>query len=298
MRPILAMRPFLIPPSLRKRGARVPSTTMPFLMTMSNSAMTRTSRELRQRLRLVCLISTPLCRKYKPVGMLNFPRRRQCHRARLGNSLECEGVLGKVPDKSRKNSFPRVCYQDRAPIVGRHESMEALHRRIRTMAKPGRLTLSNTGYSMPADAPAYQRPPFYYRGTRSIAVAFETDADAALGALPAQLAISEPATAVLSFYHYPWTTFGPYNETILSLLVEHNGCPMTYIAHIAVTSEPPMLAGREIWGFPKKLAQIEFKQERDMIYGTLERPAGIRLASAVVRPERPADNGHSGAARS
>jgi acetoacetate decarboxylase len=161
------------------------------------------------------------------------------------------------------------------------------------MARNGRLTIANAGYSMPADAPAYQRPPFYYRGTRSIAVAFETDAEAALNALPAQLTISDPATAVLSFYDYPWTTFGPYYESILSLLVEHKGRPMTYITHIAVTTEPPMLAGREIWGFPKKLAQIEFKQERDMIYGTLERPAGVRLASAVVRPERPADNGHS-----
>jgi len=56
-----------------------------------------------------------------------------------------------------------------------------------------------------------------------------------------------------------------------------------------------MLAGREIWGFPKKLAQIEFKNDRDMIYGTLERPAGIRLAGAIVRPERPAANGHSAA---
>src|SRR5262249_45841891 len=164
-------------------------------------------------------------------------------------------------------------------------------------AKQGRLNLKNAGYSMPTDAAAYQGPPFYYRGSRSIAVAFETDAEAALEALPAQLSVSEPATAVLSFYEYRWTTFGAYNEAILSLLVEHRGRPMTYIMHIAVTSEPPMLAGREIWGFPKKLAQIEFKTERDMIYGTLERPAGIRLASAVVRPERPADNGHSGAAR-
>jgi len=55
-----------------------------------------------------------------------------------------------------------------------------------------------------------------------------------------------------------------------------------------VTTEPPMLAGREIWGFPKKLASISFRSERDMIYGTLERPAGIRIASAVMRPERPA----------
>jgi acetoacetate decarboxylase len=159
----------------------------------------------------------------------------------------------------------------------------------------GRLNLKNAGYSMPGDAPAYQSPPFYYRGTRSISVAFETDADAALEALPAPLSLPDPATAVLSFYEYPWTTFGPYNEVILSLLVEHKGRPMTYIMHIAVTTEPPMLAGREIWGFPKKLAQIEFKSERDMIYGTLERPAGVRLASAIVRPERPATNGHSSA---
>ena len=171
--------------------------------------------------------------------------------------------------------------------------MELSHQEVRTMPKHGRLTLANAGYSMPADAAAYQSPPFYYRGTRSIAVAFETDADAAASALPAQLTVSDPATAVLSFYDYPWTTFGPYHEAILSVLVEHQGRPMTYIMHIAVTTEPPMLAGREIWGFPKKLAQISFEQERDMIYGKLERPAGIRLASAVVRPERPADNGHS-----
>jgi acetoacetate decarboxylase len=163
------------------------------------------------------------------------------------------------------------------------------------MPRQGKLTLANGGFAMPADAPAYQRPPFYYRGARSIAVAFETDPDAAAEALPAPLAVSDPAAAVLSFYEYPWTTFGPYNEAILSLLVEHKGRPLTYIMHIAVTTEPPMLAGREIWGFPKKLASIEFRAERDMLYGTLERPAGVRLAGAVMRPERPAQNGHAAA---
>jgi acetoacetate decarboxylase len=146
---------------------------------------------------------------------------------------------------------------------------------------------------MPADAPAYQRPPFYYRGSRIIAVAFETEAEAALDAIPQPLSISEPATAVLSFLQYNWTTFGPYNEAVLSLMIEHRGRPMAYVMQIAVTSEPPMLGGREIWGFPKKLAHIQFGGERDMIFGTIERPAGIRLASAVVRPERPADNQHS-----
>src|SRR5262249_22597871 len=164
--------------------------------------------------------------------------------------------------------------------------------RARAMPKHGRLTLKNAGYSMPADAPAYQRPPFYYRGSRVISVAYETEAEAALDALPAPLAVSEPATAALSFLQYNWTTFGPYNEAVLSLMVEHRGRPMAYVLQIAVTSEPPMLGGREIWGFPKKMASIEFGFERDMIFGTLERPAGIRLASANVRPERPFDSIH------
>lgn len=156
------------------------------------------------------------------------------------------------------------------------------------MAKNGRLTLANIAHTMPADAPAYQPPPYYYKNVQTIGVSFETDPDAALAALPAPLSLREPATAALSFFDYPWSTFGPYKEAILSLMVEHQGKPMVYIQQIMVDTEPPMLAGREIWGYPKKLAAIEYKLERDMIYGFLERPKDIRLASAVVRPERPA----------
>ena len=159
-------------------------------------------------------------------------------------------------------------------------------RREDSVAKKGLLTLKQMGYSMPVDAPAYQPPPYYYRSVKAIAVAYETDSDAALAAIPAPLELAEPATAILSFYDYPFTTFGPYLEAIIALNVEFKGRPYVYIQQIMVDTEPPMLAGREIWGFPKKLATIGFKAERDMIYGTLERPTGIRLASAIVRPER------------
>jgi acetoacetate decarboxylase len=155
------------------------------------------------------------------------------------------------------------------------------------MGKRGRLSLEKCGYAMPADAPAYHKPPFYYRDSRCIAVAFETDPETALEVLPEPLSLVDPATAVLSFYDYRWSTFGRYQEAILSLLVEHQGRYMTYIQQIAVTTEPPMLGGREIWGFPKKLAKITFESERDLMFGVLERPAGIRLASAIVRPETP-----------
>jgi len=120
------------------------------------------------------------------------------------------------------------------------------------MRKHGRLNLGNAGYSMPADASAYQRPPFYYRNTRSITVAFETDLEAALEALPAPLALSEPATAILSFYEYPWTTFGPYNEAILSLLVEHKGRRMNlHHAHRGDDRAADACRARNL-GFPEE----------------------------------------------
>jgi len=51
---------------------------------------------------------------------------------------------------------------------------------------------------------------------------------------------------------------------------------------------------REIWGFPKKLAAIAFRRERDMIFGTLER-AGRHQAGERHRPPRAA--AEAGAAR-
>ena len=155
------------------------------------------------------------------------------------------------------------------------------------MSARGRLTLDKLGYSMPADAPAFQAPPYHYRNAQAV-FTFETDLDAVLDVLPEPLELIEPASANLSIYWYPFTAaFGPYHEAILRLYARHEGKPLTYVQQIFVDTEPPMLAGREVWGFPKKLARIGFERDRDMIVGTLERPAGVRLATAVMRPERP-----------
>src|SRR6202030_1721479 len=68
----------------------------------------------------------------------------------------------------------------------------------------------------------------------------------------------------------------------------HEGKLLTYVAQIFVDTEPPMLAGREVWGYPKKLARIGFDRDKDMVVGWLERPQGVRLATAIMRPEQPA----------
>lgn len=155
---------------------------------------------------------------------------------------------------------------------------------VRTL--PGQLGPGRIRGSMPVDAPYYQEPPFYFRDARAMTIAYETDAGAAAALLPEGLELPLPAMARLMLVRYPFSTFGPYNEAILGLECLWQGAPRFYIAHIAVTEIPPLVAGREVWGYPKKMAHIEIEQEAEFLRGTLERPRGVRLITAAMRMER------------
>lgn len=151
----------------------------------------------------------------------------------------------------------------------------------------GRLTKDRFGASMPVDAPYYQTPPFYYRDARSLSIRFETEAAAAAELLPEHVQVPIEAEAVLSVLYYPVSTFGPYHETILGVPCSFEGAPHLYIAYIVVDTVPPLAGGREIWGYPKKMAKIELTEKDELVSGTMERPAGVRLVTATMRPERP-----------
>ena len=70
-------------------------------------------------------------------------------------------------------------------------------------------------------------------------------------------------------------------------MVLYQGKKFAYIPNLYVTQEVPLIAGREIWGYGKKLASvIEIRREREEVMGFVERPTGHRLVTAVMRPER------------
>jgi len=151
------------------------------------------------------------------------------------------------------------------------------------MAKQGLLKKNQFGPSMPVTAPAVQSPPFYYRNMEMIIVAYRTDEEEALRMLPEGLELSQPATASIIIAKYHFSTFGPYNEAILCLSCTWKGQPMTYLPNLFVTQEAPLIAGREIWGYAKKLAHIDLIQEHEQYMGLIERPKGNRIATAVMR---------------
>ena len=155
------------------------------------------------------------------------------------------------------------------------------------MGKAGRLNKDKFGYDMPVDAPLYSNPPIYYQNIESISFAYKTDEEAAADILPEGLELTTPATASVVFIKYPFSTLGPYEEAILGIACTWQGQPKFYIAHIVLNTDTPLAAGREIWGFPKKLAHITLEKEGDLIYGTMERPKGNRICTGVMRPEVP-----------
>ncbi len=153
----------------------------------------------------------------------------------------------------------------------------------------GKLTKAKMGTTMPVDAPVYHRKPFYFKGARMLRCDYATDADAAVELIPDQLSLADPATAFLFINEYPWTTLGPYREAVLGVNVLFGEQPLAYLCYLMLDSEVPVLAGRDIYGYPKKMGLIEFSEHDDLLAGYVERPEGIRICSMVFRPEIPLD---------
>jgi acetoacetate decarboxylase len=155
-----------------------------------------------------------------------------------------------------------------------------------TMSVRGKLTKAKLATTMPVDAPVYHRKPFHFRRARLLRFDYETDTESAAELVPEQLTLTEPSTAFLLINEYAWSTLGPYREAVLGVNVQHDNQGLHYLTHLMLDAEVPVLAGRDIYGFPKKMGVVEFIQQEDLMAGYVERPRGIRLCSGVLRPEQ------------
>lgn len=157
------------------------------------------------------------------------------------------------------------------------------------MGRRGKLSAEDTNEAMPVDAPLYHKPPFHFRDVHAISINYETDEEALLSLLPNVLKLPEAPSATLMFIKYPFSTLGPYEETILGIPCLLGGEERFYIPHIVLNSDAPLAAGREIYGYPKKLADIEITESSDGITGKMARPVGNLICSAGMRPQEPVE---------
>ena len=77
------------------------------------------------------------------------------------------------------------------------------------------------------------------------------------------------------------TGFGDYTESGQVIPVRFNGTDGGYTHAMFLDDHPPIAGGRELWGFPKKLATPTLMADHDTMVGTLDY-GKVRIATATM----------------
>ena len=138
-----------------------------------------------------------------------------------------------------------------------------------------------SAFAMPLSNPAFPRGPYRFFDREYLIVTYRTDRDALRAVVPEPLEVVEPIVKY-EFIRMPDSTgFGDYTETGQVIPVSFKGRKGGYAHSMFLNDEPPIAGGRELWGFPKKLAEPRLKVEVDTLVGTLDY-GPVRVATATM----------------
>jgi acetoacetate decarboxylase len=142
-------------------------------------------------------------------------------------------------------------------------------------------TVAKTAFAMPLTAPSYPRGPYRFVNREYMIITYRTDMDALRAVVPEPLQIPDPIVKY-EFIRMPDSTgFGNYTESGQVIPVTFNGVPGGFVHSMFLDDDAPIAGGREIWGFPKKLAQPTLLAEKDTLLGTLNYGA-VRVATGTM----------------
>ncbi|MDO1584844.1 acetoacetate decarboxylase [Rhizobium oryzicola] len=138
-------------------------------------------------------------------------------------------------------------------------------------------------FAMPLTSPAFPRGPYRFVNREFMIITYRTDPDILRKLVPEPLEI-DPANPLVKyeFIRMPDSTgFGDYTESGQVIPVSFQGRKGAYTHCMFLNDDPPIAGGRELWGFPKKLANPCLKVETDSIVGTLDY-GSVRVATATM----------------
>ena len=107
---------------------------------------------------------------------------------------------------------------------------------------------------------------------------------------PEPLEVAEPVVKY-EFIRMPDSTgFGDYTETGQVIPVRFKGEEGVYVHSMYLDDEGPIAGGRELWGFPKKLASPKIAVESDVLVGTLHYGSVLCASATMGYKHRPVDH--------
>ena len=136
-------------------------------------------------------------------------------------------------------------------------------------------------FAMPMHNPAFPPGPYRFVDREYLIITYRTDPDALRKLIPAPLELAEPVVKY-EFINMPDSTgFGHYCESGQVIPVTLNGEAGGFTLAMYLNDHPPIAAGRELWGFPKKLGQPDLRVHTDTLMGTLDY-SEFRIATGTM----------------
>jgi acetoacetate decarboxylase len=136
-------------------------------------------------------------------------------------------------------------------------------------------------FAMPLTAPAYPPGPYRFYDREFLIIIYRTDADKLREIVPEPLEVVSDLVK-FEFIRMPNSTgFGDYTEAGQVIPVRFRGQTGNYTLCMFLNDHPPIAGGRELWGFPKKLAGPSLRTETDTLVGTLDY-GPVRVATGTM----------------
>ncbi len=141
--------------------------------------------------------------------------------------------------------------------------------------------VKSKAFAMPLTSPSYPVGPYRFVNREFLIITYRTDMDALRAVVPEPLEITDPIVKY-EFIRMPDSTgFGDYTESGQVISVTFKGQKGGYVHSMYLNDDAPIAGGREIWGFPKKLAEPSLRVEKDTLVGTLDY-GSLRVANATM----------------
>jgi len=136
-------------------------------------------------------------------------------------------------------------------------------------------------FAMPLSSPAFPPGPYRFYQREFFIISYRTDPDKLRAVIPEPLQMAEPVVN-FEFIRMPDSTgFGDYTESGQVIPVLFNGQPGNYTHAMYLNDHPPTAGGRELWGFPKKMASPRLQVHTDTLVGELDY-GPVRVATGTM----------------
>src|SRR6201995_5647524 len=145
-------------------------------------------------------------------------------------------------------------------------------------------------YSMPLASPSFPPGPYRFFNREYFVIPYRTDPEVLAAVVAEPLEVAEPLVKY-EFIRMPDSTgFGDYTETGQVSPVRFKGVTGGYVHSMYLDDDAPIAGGRELWGFPKKLAAPKIVTESDVLVGTLHYGSVLCVSATMGYKHRPVDH--------